>query len=167
MDYLKLTVLALAALYGGLCALHPGDYHFIDGVNLLFHEAGHPLFGFFGNEFLMVMGGTLMQLLMPLVAIASFIKSGQRFSAAVTGIWFAENFFNISVYVKDAVMMELPLVGNGDRVHDWNYILGETGRLGRAVHIGNMIYGTGLVFLAASVAAGVYFSRKQGIIDQD
>lgn len=36
---------------------------FLDGVNLLFHEAGHPLFGIFGWESLTILGGTLMQVL--------------------------------------------------------------------------------------------------------
>lgn len=37
-------------------------YHFIDGVNLLIHEAGHVFFGFFGDV-LGTAGGTLLQLL--------------------------------------------------------------------------------------------------------
>jgi len=161
MDYIKLTFLALAALYGGICAARPEEFHFLDGVNLLFHEAGHPIFGLFGNEFLMVLGGTLGQLIMPLIVIGSFIRSGQKYSAAVTGIWFAENFFNIARYARDAVDMDLPLVGNGDRIHDWNYMLTELDWLGRVNLVGNAIYYTGIVMLVLSVLTGLYFSREK------
>ncbi len=33
-------------------------YGFLDNVNLLFHEAGHVIFGIAGNEFFMFIGGT-------------------------------------------------------------------------------------------------------------
>ena len=38
---------------------------FLDGANLLFHEAGHPIFGLLSDD-LMVYGGTLGQLVFPL-----------------------------------------------------------------------------------------------------
>ena len=45
---------------------------FIRGVLLVFHEAGHVIFGLCGNEFLRVAGGTLGQLLMPLALLVAF-----------------------------------------------------------------------------------------------
>ena len=138
------------------------EYHFIDGVNLLFHEAGHPIFGLFGNEFLMVLGGTLGQLVMPLIILVYFFLTGQRYSSAVAGLWFSENFFPISTYAKDAIMMELPLVGNGDRAHDWNYMFSELGMLNRDQLIGNMIHNTGLVVLGLFFLMGVWYSRTTG-----
>jgi len=160
IDYLKLTLLVLVAAYGTACALHPENYGFMDGVDLLFHEAGHPIFGLFGNEFLMILGGTLGQLIMPSIIIGYFIWSGQRFSASVTGVWLAQNLFNISVYAKDASAMELPLVGNGDRAHDWNYMLTELDMLGSDQAVGGAIRAAGVIVLIVAVLAGLYFSRK-------
>ena len=160
MDYLKIIFLVLIAAYALSCGLHPYEHHFIDGVNVLFHEAGHPIFGLFGNEFLMVLGGTLGQLVMPIIILVYFFFTGQRYSSAVAGLWFSENFFPISTYAKDATMMELPLVGNGDRAHDWNYMLSELDMLSRDQHIGNMIHSTGFALLAVFFLMGVWYSRK-------
>lgn len=130
-------------------------------MDTLFHEAGHPLFGLSGSDFLMVLGGTLMQLIMPLAVVAHFTASGQRFSAALTGVWVSQNMFNIANYARDAVLMELPLVGNGDRVHDWNYMLADLGILNKDTAIAGGIHNAGVALLAVSVAAGVYFSRSK------
>ena len=46
------------------------EYHFLDGVNLAFHEAGHLFFAFFGQT-LQFLGGTLGQLLFPLALSAA------------------------------------------------------------------------------------------------
>ncbi len=159
MTYAKIIFLVLIAAYFLDCGLHPYEYHFIDGVNLLFHEAGHPIFGLFGNDFLMVMGGTLGQLIMPLVIVVYFSLTGQRYSSAVAGLWFSENFFPISVYAKDAVAMELPLVGNGDRIHDWNYMLSELHMLNQDQQIGNLAHAAGLVLIGVFFLAGVWYSR--------
>ena len=66
----------------------PSRWMFLDNVNLIFHEAGHPIFSFFG-EFMMFLGGSLMQLLVPIVFTIYFWRSGQRFAAMVTTFWLA------------------------------------------------------------------------------
>ncbi len=48
------------AIYGYFCLRSPGDYRWIDSLDLAIHETGHLLFAFDG-ETLMVMGGTLFQ----------------------------------------------------------------------------------------------------------
>ena len=40
-------------------------YFLTDNLNLIIHESGHTIFGIFGWRFLTVLGGTLMQLLIP------------------------------------------------------------------------------------------------------
>lgn len=44
---------------------------FLDHVNLVFHEAGHPIFGMFGST-LGLYGGTLGQLTLPVVVWMAF-----------------------------------------------------------------------------------------------
>ena len=46
---------------------------FIHSVNLVFHEAGHVLFAVFGNQTLTILGGSLNQLLIPLIVLITFI----------------------------------------------------------------------------------------------
>ena len=62
INYLKAVFTILMAAYGIICALNPSDLHFLDRVNLIAHEAGHLLFGWFG-EYLMVLGERLASFL--------------------------------------------------------------------------------------------------------
>ncbi|MCC6819572.1 MAG: hypothetical protein IT579_02480 [Verrucomicrobia subdivision 3 bacterium] len=98
----------------------PGFVFIVDHANLLFHEAGHPIVGLFSQR-LEPYGGTLGQLVFPLVLMVSFWRQGQSLSFAGASIWFFENWLNIARYLADARRQELPLVGGGD--HDWHRIL--------------------------------------------
>jgi hypothetical protein len=94
--FLKLTGFAALGIYGAAGAFKPELFSFLNGANLLFHEAGHPLFSFFG-EYWAIWGGTLLQLLIPLgIAIAFGVKR-EWVSAAVMAWWFGQNFFGISL----------------------------------------------------------------------
>nr|WP_320132779.1 hypothetical protein [uncultured Holophaga sp.] len=99
---------------------------FLDGLNLVFHEAGHPLFSLFGDT-IGFLGGTLMQLLVPLAVAVSLWGKRQAVATGLAGVWFFENGFNIARYMADARSQLLPLVGGGE--HDWGTLLGRWGLL--------------------------------------
>jgi hypothetical protein len=119
----------------------------LDGVNLLFHEAGHPLFGLFGWEALTVLGGTLMQLLVPLLVAGSFMIRRDTLGVAVAGVWTFENLLNIARYVADARAQVLPLLGGGE--HDWTDLLGRWGCLAQDIQIGRGIRALGWLGMLA------------------
>src|SRR6266550_3390997 len=83
---------------------NPQPWIFIDGANLLFHEAGHLIFSPFG-QFLHILGGSLIQCLLPVVITFYFMKSKQYFSSAFGVFWLGDNVINVSVYMKDARTM--------------------------------------------------------------
>jgi hypothetical protein len=151
---------ALVAVYGVVCAASPGTYRFLDRVDLVFHEAGHVIFGFFG-EFIGILGGSLMQVLIPAILVTYFGIRRQYYSAAVTLFWVAQSLFNVSVYAKDARARALPLLGDDISAHDWHNILGRLHLLNWDQVIGNLIYTMGLAALAVSVLGGFYFSRAE------
>jgi len=129
--------------------VHDG-LRFLDGVNLIFHEAGHWFF-FWGPEFLVVLGGTLGQLLVPLVCLVAFLREARFASALVMLWWVGENFVNISIYAADARAQALPLLG-GDAVgHDWAYLLAEVGLLSHDQIVGGVFYHTGVFLMLAAV----------------
>ena len=143
-------------MYGAFLALHPDHFGWLDGVDLAIHEAGHPLFGVFG-EFVGFLGGTLMQLLMPSLFVWYFTRRGDRHAATVALWWVAQNLWNVSVYVKDARAEELPLVGGGE--HDWNYLLGRLGLLGQDRLLGEAVRFAGvLLYLWACLRGWTYAS---------
>jgi hypothetical protein len=131
----------------------------LDFVNLAFHEGGHIIFGLLGlgNRFIMVCGGTAMQLLMPAAAAWHFYQRGERASACGALWWFGQNMLGIGNYVADARAQLLDLVAGG--VHDWTYLLETVGLLIHDVGIGRGVQILGCLIMAFS-AAGIYvYSR--------
>jgi hypothetical protein len=107
----------------------------LDNANLALHEAGHPIVGLFSSR-LAVYGGTIFQLLFPILFAHYFWRGRQASGWAVSLLWLAENLMNVGRYMKDARAGELPLVG-GD--HDWTEIFSRWGVLARDVRIGNSL----------------------------
>ncbi len=117
-----------------------GWVHIIDDANLVFHEAGHPIFGLLGSTFGLY-GGTLGQLAIPAVIAAAFWARREAVGCAVTGFWFFENFLNIARYMADARAQLLPLVGGGE--HDWTTIFSRWGVLSSDTAIAGFVGGVG------------------------
>lgn len=115
----------------------------LDLLNLPFHEAGHIFLGFFGR-FIMMLGGTLFQLLIPAVCLVSLLRRGANLGWQLCLFWLGQSLLNVSVYAGDAINQALPLVGGGE--HDWTYLLTETGLLAHTRGVARTI------FLAGSAA---------------
>lgn len=95
----------------------------VHNVNLVFHEAGHILFSFFGNDTLTILGGSLNQCLIPFVVFASFFHQRDRTGTAFALLWFFGNFIDVSIYMADGRFLKLPLIGGLDlEAHDWRNI---------------------------------------------
>ncbi len=108
-----------------------GGFLFIDLANLVVHEGGHLLFGWFGPT-LGVWCGTLLQWLVPFLLAAYFFAQRQTGSFAFCAFFFFENWLYTATYMADARAMALPLVtvGDPDHVeHDWNTIFSSLGVL--------------------------------------
>jgi hypothetical protein len=105
---------------------------FMHLINLPFHEAGHILFMPFG-AFMTTLGGSLLQVLVPLVcAWAFFVQQEDPFGASVCIWWAGESLLDLSPYIDDARSLQLMLLGGpADEVegHDWEAILTHLGWL--------------------------------------
>jgi hypothetical protein len=165
LNYFKAGFILAVGLYGVVCAVNPKTYRFLDRVDLVFHEAGHLIFGLFG-EFIGILGGSLMQVLIPAVVTGYFILYNQRWSGMVTLFWVGQSLFNVSVYVKDARAQALPLLGGEDVIHDWNWLLGRLHMLRWDQTLGNLVYFLGVLALAISVAGGLYLSREEQTVEE-
>src|SRR5690349_7397916 len=80
---------------------------FMDLVFIPIHEGGHLLFRFFG-EFLMVAGGTLLQLAVPVMLGVYFLFRRQLLGTAFCLFFFFEQLLPTAVYMADARAQELP-----------------------------------------------------------
>lgn len=110
----------------------------LDSLNLAFHEAGHPLFSPFG-ETLHILGGTFMQLIVPMLVVGSCWYKRQTMGTALAGVWFFQNGFNIARYMADAREQVLPLAGGGE--HDWATLFGMWGVLPKDLAIAATVRG--------------------------
>jgi len=131
---------------------------FLHLINLPFHEAGHLLFMPFGR-FMMFLGGTLGQILMPVICLATFlIKTRDPFGASVALWWTAENFMDVAPYINDARALNLMLLGGvtGKETdgHDWENILSMLGWLQYDHRIAQLSYNLGIVLMLSSFAWG-------------
>ena len=87
------------------------------------------------GQFIGSLGGTLGQLLVPVICGIALLRRHDTFGASVCLWWFGENFLDIAPYMADARAGELPLLGGNYGksspygFHDWEFILGETGLL--------------------------------------
>ena len=132
-------------------------------VTLAIHEAGHPLMGFFGNDFLMTAGGTLFQLAFPAAVLFHFLRRGEEAGCLFSVFWLGYSLVNISFYMADAQIQGLILItgttGRESGMHDWNYMLGRLGLLRQAVTLGNLVFFAGvwgLIFAPLAAAGAVY-----------
>ena len=139
------------AVYGYRCLQSPGDYRWIDSLDLAIHETGHLLFGF-GGETLMLLGGTLLQLIVPAAFAVALWRAGDRHGATVPLWWMGQNCWNISVYVRDARAQELPLVGGGE--HDWAILLANWGSLNRDHALADAVHLLGVVLYLVAIIGG-------------
>jgi hypothetical protein len=151
---------------------HPTEIgnSYLHRINLVFHEAGHLLFMPLG-WFMTKLGGTLGQLLMPLIVMLTFmIKSKNNFGAAVGLWWLGQNFMDCAPYIDDAYNQQLVLLGGvtgADRpgYHDWNALLIDMGKLESHREIATTFNTTGitLILLALSWAGFLLYKQFKNI----
>ena len=83
-----------------------GGFLFIDSANLVVHEGGHNLFGWFGPT-LGLWGGTLLQWLVPFLLATYFFTQRQTAGFVFCLFFFFENWLYTATYMADARAQEL------------------------------------------------------------
>ncbi len=154
-----LLLLALAVYGWRLASLPLGGAiadSFLHLVNLVFHEAGHFIFAPLGR-FTSVLGGSLMQMLIPAVCAGTLLlQTRDPFGAACCMWWFGENLLDLAPYIADARSLQLVLLGGrtGAEVegHDWEFILQSLGWLHLDRTLGLAAHRLGVLVMVAGVA---------------
>jgi len=156
----KIIGCLLAAAYATYYLAQPYQSTTLDAFDLLMHEAGHWIFWPFG-QFMHVLGGSLNQILIPLVFIIYFWLRREKFSASLLLYWLGINLVNVSVYAADAFKMQLPLLGGDGVIHDWNWLLSDLGWLRDTDPIAATIKFSGLLIMILAFALSFYFAQQQ------
>ena len=164
----KTIIAAVFTVYFLWCAYDPENARFTHLVNLPIHEAGHIFFRLLG-EFMGIAGGSLLQIIVPVVFFGYFVYYRKPFSASIVLFWVGNNFLDVYVYANDAVVMQLPLLsgltGAEGGFHDWNYLLTETGFLDKTHLVAKLLRFTGtLLTVAATVGAFIYARKGEDLV---
>lgn len=161
ISWWRLITLLAAAVFLGRFVFAPDAViaSWMHGPTLVVHEAGHILFGPFGR-FVMLLGGTLLQVALPLAFVIYFLLSKQLFSASLVLLWVSFALVDGSVYVADAQERALPLITFDRDTHDWWNLLRMMGLLERDNLIAALFHFQGFLALAAALALGVRTSVR-------
>jgi hypothetical protein len=149
--------LAFYALFLLHMATDADGFPFTHGVNLVVHEAGHFFFGWLGWT-IGILGGTLAEILVPLLFAAYFLRQGHTAGVAFCVFWMFHTSSAISVYMADARTVSLPLVGSGD--HDWEILFEQWGVLHRDTQIASVVRSLGWLGMLGSVAWLAWIARR-------
>ncbi|HEX5108430.1 MAG TPA: hypothetical protein VFV95_08295 [Vicinamibacterales bacterium] len=167
----RIALIAVLAILTIRFALSPLGRAAVESLlhlpNLVFHEAGHVVFLPFGR-FMTVLGGSLLQVLVPVICAGAFLlQHGNRFACAVSLWWAGENLVDLGPYIADARALQLPLIGGrtGAEVegHDWEYLLTTVGLMSWDVPLGRLAHFAGSVIMLAALAwaAALVIQRRE------
>jgi hypothetical protein len=134
------------------CSAH-GAFLFIDMANLIVHEGGHNLFGWFGPT-IGLWGGTLLQWLVPFLLALYFFTQRETSGFVFCLFFFFENWLYTATYMADARALALPLVTTGDPEfarHDFNAIFSSLGVLAYDTKIAAVVRALGWCGMLAVV----------------
>ena len=106
--------------------LNQDGFLVLDHANLMIHEAGHSVFSWAGY-YTMILGGTLLQLVVPVGCLLFFVRRGDTTAVAATAFWAFENLLYVATYMADARRSALPLVGSDES--DWTILFTHWGVL--------------------------------------
>lgn len=127
----------------------------LDTINLFIHEAGHLFLRPFG-QFIHVLGGSLVQVLIPLaLLIVTWRQNAGQIVYA--GFWLGENMINVSVYIQDAPFRKLKLIAKG-LIHDWWWLL--NGDEAISGPLSETVFLLGLATCVLALGAGVFYAVK-------
>jgi hypothetical protein len=139
---------------------------FMHTINLVFHEAGHVLFRPFGR-FMTILGGSLAQLLMPLIVMGTLVvQNRDNFGASLGLWWFGQSFMDLAPYIRDARSLELMLLTGGTGrdipgTHDWENILRELDLLSYDHAIASCADTLGALLMLTAFLWGGYILYRQ------
>jgi hypothetical protein len=137
-----------------------GGFLFIDMANLIVHEGGHNLFGWFGPT-IGLWGGTLLQWLVPFLLAVYFFTQRETAGFVFCTFFFFENWLYTATYMADARALVLPLVTTGDpefAKHDFNAIFSSLGVLAYDTRIATVVR---LVGWCGMIATVIWFARQK------
>ncbi len=126
-------------------------------LNLGIHELGHVVFRPAG-ETLCIAGGTIFQLLVPVISVFMFLRQRDYFALTLSGAWMSTNLYSVATYMADARARALPLVSPFTKHpdHDWYNLFSRMGLLPYDTAIAAGVRVAAFIIIWTSIAAGAW-----------
>lgn len=141
-------------------------FFILKSVTLFIHEAGHTFFSFIGWEFLTILGGALLQLLIPFLLFLSTWWNNQKYLCQFSLFWLGFSWMDTAAYCADAMYRNLPLIGNLPKsAHDFHNMLTMINLLEYYRTIAWLIFSIGLLILIAGLVWPILKFKKTDRID--
>lgn len=141
-------------------------FFIINTITLLIHEAGHTIFGVFGWNFLAILGGTLMQLLIPFSILITAWWKHQIIVAQTMWFWLGFSWMDTAAYCADAKFQNLPLIGNLPKsAHDFSNLLSMTGLLDQYRFIAWIFFSVGIICFLIALIWPAVMQKKARTVD--
>ena len=137
---------------------------FIHKPLLIFHEAGHVVFRLLG-EWMMVLGGSLGQLVMPaILGGALLVKNRDPFGASM-GLWLlGVSLLDLAPYMYDALHPQLMLLSGmtgEEGGHDWIFLFSSLGLMQKSQLIGSLVHKFGALTVILAAAWGAWVLKLE------
>mgnify|MGYP001627820626 CR=1 FL=1 len=143
-------------------------YFVMDNLTLIIHEAGHTIFGLFGWRFLTVLGGTLLQMLIPFLIFIFSWKSRRIITSQVSLYWLGFSWLDSAAYCADAYTQDLPLIGNLPKSsHDFLNILSDMNILNHYMTVAWIMFSIGFMILLSGILLPLFRTQQTKYIDLD
>lgn len=127
----------------------------IQTIDLFIHEGGHGVFKIFG-QFIYFLGGSLMQVILPVTAIVVLLRTSGPRTLLATLYWLGQNLIDVSIYIDDAPKQQLTLISR-HAMHDWRWLCGYMGNLDSAEDIAAVVSFLGTMALVTALGFGAYY----------
>ncbi|MBO6524191.1 MAG: hypothetical protein JJ971_10230 [Balneolaceae bacterium] len=139
----------------------------IDNLDLILHEGGHTIFGFFGWRFLAILGGSLMAVLIPFLLFLTAWNKKQKILAQACLFQMGYSTFVSAVYCADAYHKILPLIGNDESKagHDYANMLSHFYMVDKNMEVAWIIFAFGVLFLLLCLIWPLLYRRETEYVD--
>jgi len=139
-------------------------HFFVDNFLLITHEAGHTFFGIFGSRFITILGGSLFQIILPLLIVAFCWVNrkyiGLQFSLGLIGY----SWLDVAGYAADGGARQLPLIGGlGKEAHDWYNLLVRMDALQSDFTFGVTFMGIGIFCYLAALTVPFFYREYEEV----
>lgn len=132
-------------------------YFFMDNFLLIVHEAGHTFFGLFGSRFLTILGGSLFQILLPLMILV-FCWINRKYIGMQLSLWLVGfSWLDVAGYAADGGARQLPLIGGlGKEAHDWYNLLVRMNALQHDITFALIFVALGIACYLAAIILPIF-----------